>query len=235
MSEWDSNIPDRKDKDGIHILRTILSCDLAIVDDILNHNSVFEVGIENQDPQYDQESDGDDSTRDEEDSEASSIQMTPSRSSRTNTTDLYGATPIREVGALSSRARLRGSSEHGTTNDGDNHLVVERIQAVSREESRNARASIWNLDQPSPQGTSQAQDAAYLRLLYRVIAASRTAVFPSLGVFDMTGLINELPNVGNLYESFDGLDVATRFRSTSQLERDKMVGAAGELYVSLML
>ncbi|CAH0025380.1 unnamed protein product [Clonostachys rhizophaga] len=234
MREWDSNISDKEDKDGIHILRTILSCDLAIVDDILNHNSVFEVGIENRDPQYDEESDGDDSALDEEYSDASSIQFTPSRSFRTDTTDLYGATPIRE-GALSPRANLRGSSEPRTTSDGDNHLIVERIQAVSREESRNARASVWNQDQPTPQGTSQAQDAGYLRLLHRVIAASRNAVFPSLGAFDMTGLINELPNVGSLYESFDGLDVATRFRSTSQLERDKMVGAAGELYVFELL
>ncbi|KAK7222154.1 hypothetical protein V2G26_010157 [Clonostachys chloroleuca] len=234
MREWDSNISDKEDKDGIHILGTILSCDLAIVDDILNHNSVFEVGIENRDPQYDQESDGDDSALDEENSDASSIQFTPSRSSRTDTTDIYGATPIR-AGALSPRAHLRGSSEPGTTSDGDNHLVVERIQAVSREEIRNARASVWNQNQPSPQGTSQAQDAGYLRLLHRVIAASRNAVFPSLGAFDMTGLINELLNVGSLYESFDGLDVATRFRSTSQLERDKMVGAAGELYVFELL
>ncbi|CAH0058483.1 unnamed protein product [Clonostachys solani] len=234
MREWDSNISDREDKDGIHILRTILSCDLAIVDDILNHNSVFEVGIDNRDPQYDQESDSDDNALDEEDSEPSSIQLTPSRSSRTDTTDLYGATPVRE-GALSPRAHLRGPSEPQTTSDGDNQITVGSIQAIFREQAQNSRALVWNQDQPSPQGASQVRDVGYLRLLNRVIAASRSAVFPSVGAFDMTGLINELPNVGNIYESFDGLDVATRFRSTSQLERDKMVGAAGELYVFELL
>ncbi|CAG9997117.1 unnamed protein product [Clonostachys byssicola] len=234
MRKWNSKISGKEDKDAIHILRTILSCDVAIVDDILNHNSVFDVGIENRDPQHDHESDGDNNALDEEDSKASSIQSTPSRSSRTDTTDLYGATPIRE-GVLSPRAGLHSSPGPGTTNDGDNHLVVETMQSVSRAQSRHVRASVWNQDQPSPQGTSQTQDTGYLRLLSRVIAASQSAAFPSLRALDMTGLINELHSVGSMYESFDGLDVATRFRSTNQFERDKMVGAAGELYVFELL
>lgn len=39
--------------------------------------------------------------------------------------------------------------------------------------------------------------------------------------------------MNSTFESFDGLDIVTRFRSANQLERDKKVGAAGELFVSI--
>lgn len=47
-------------------------------------------------------------------------------------------------------------------------------------------------------------------------------------------LRDALPDSGgpSLYLSYDGLDVLSRFRSANQLERDKKIGAAGELYVS---
>ncbi|XEU94740.1 hypothetical protein FSHL1_000024 [Fusarium sambucinum] len=38
-----------------------------------------------------------------------------------------------------------------------------------------------------------------------------------------------------MYESFDDLDVMTKFRPRSQQERDKKIGAAGELYVFELL
>lgn len=78
------------------------------------------------------------------------------------------------------------------------------------------------------------EDAQYLAILNRVVATARSAAFPSRGAFDMSDLRDALSGAGNAdaYESFDGLDVMNRFRSTNQLERDKKVGAAGELYVS---
>jgi hypothetical protein len=33
------------------------------------------------------------------------------------------------------------------------------------------------------------------------------------------------------YDGFDGIDIRNVFRSDSQVERDKKIGAAGELYV----
>ncbi|RGP71734.1 hypothetical protein FLONG3_7038 [Fusarium longipes] len=52
----------------------------------------------------------------------------------------------------------------------------------------------------------------------------------------MQGLRDNLPggNVG-IYESYDGLDVMNKFRSSSQQERDKKIGAAGELYASQLV
>lgn len=75
-----------------------------------------------------------------------------------------------------------------------------------------------------------AEDTQYRALLDRVVAAARAATFPSRGAFDMSGLRDTLP--GNSSAGFDGLDTMNRFRSSSQLERDKKIGAAGELYVS---
>ncbi|KAM0193768.1 hypothetical protein ACHAPI_007418 [Fusarium lateritium] len=52
----------------------------------------------------------------------------------------------------------------------------------------------------------------------------------------MQGLRDALPDgsVGT-FESFDGLDVMNRFRSSRQEERDKKIGAAGELCVFELL
>ncbi|RKL40250.1 hypothetical protein BFJ70_g5480 [Fusarium oxysporum] len=71
----------------------------------------------------------------------------------------------------------------------------------------------------------------------RVIAAARFANFPSGGAFDLNDLRDALPDSGETksYLSYDGLDVLSRFQSTSQQERDKKIGAAGELYVFELL
>lgn len=78
-------------------------------------------------------------------------------------------------------------------------------------------------------------DTQYGVLLERVVAAAQSATFPSQGSFDMSDLRNNLPGQlrDGILESFDGLDIVTRFRSANQLERDKKVGAAGELFVSI--
>jgi len=78
------------------------------------------------------------------------------------------------------------------------------------------------------------ENTQYLTLLNRIIAAARVATFPSVPSpstesFDMTGLSDALH--GDAVASFHGLEVDTKFRSKSQFERDKKIGAAGELYV----
>lgn len=76
----------------------------------------------------------------------------------------------------------------------------------------------------------------YKRLLDIIIRAARTAGFPSKGVFDMSEL-NEALLDGNRQEewdTFDGVEVRGAFRSETQLERDKKIGAVGELYVCFL-
>jgi hypothetical protein len=73
----------------------------------------------------------------------------------------------------------------------------------------------------------------YRRLLDNVIVAARRAMFPSRGAYNMSELIEALLGEGarRQFDGFDGLRVRGAFRSDSQIERDRKIGAAGELYV----
>ncbi|KAJ5263150.1 hypothetical protein N7478_010755 [Penicillium angulare] len=81
------------------------------------------------------------------------------------------------------------------------------------------------------------ENAHYLRLLNHVLGWARRASFPSSGAFDMSQLRRTLPRaeIPGDYEGFDGPEIRNAFRSDSQLERDKKVGAAGELYAFELL
>ena len=70
-------------------------------------------------------------------------------------------------------------------------------------------------------------DSEYRRLLYSVVTAARKAEFPSRGPFDMAALSHSLDTLvaNNDNEYF-------RLRTSEKIERDKKVGAAGELFVS---
>jgi hypothetical protein len=73
----------------------------------------------------------------------------------------------------------------------------------------------------------------YETILRHARNAAQRAQFPSQGAFDMSGMLSALGGQGqDDVAGFDGLDVVSRLRSSSQLERDKKIGAAGELYVS---
>lgn len=79
------------------------------------------------------------------------------------------------------------------------------------------------------------ETARYQALLARIVAAAReTPRLPSEGAYNMTGLSHALNDLMG-YNSYDGLDRFSRFRSSSQQERDRMIGAAGELYVFELL
>ena len=82
----------------------------------------------------------------------------------------------------------------------------------------------------APHAQLSAEDIHYRALLNRVLTAARAATLPTRGAYDMTSLLESLS--GREIASFDGLDAINRFRSSSQIERDKKIGAAGELYVS---
>jgi hypothetical protein len=72
---------------------------------------------------------------------------------------------------------------------------------------------------------------AYYRLLQNVIRVARSTTFPSRGIFDMAAMRSALPGIGG-YTDNDSAGERYRIRSASQMERDKQIGAAGELFVS---
>ncbi|KAM0556994.1 hypothetical protein ACHAPJ_005673 [Fusarium lateritium] len=89
---------------------------------------------------------------------------------------------------------------------------------------------------PASPGAAELETSQYRALLERVVTAARaTPRLPSQGAFDMTGMSNALPVLEADHGSYDGPDSIHRFRSTSQLERDKKIGVAGELYVFELL
>lgn len=68
-------------------------------------------------------------------------------------------------------------------------------------------------------------------LLRKVVDAARRALFPSRGAYDMSAVQAALLSEASEAESSDR---PYTLRSASQLERDKRVGAAGELFVSIL-
>ncbi|KAJ3467638.1 hypothetical protein MRS44_005202 [Fusarium solani] len=79
------------------------------------------------------------------------------------------------------------------------------------------------------------ETAQYQALLERVVAAARGSPrLPSQGAYDMTGMSNALSDLTG-HSSYDGVDQFLPFRSSSQQERDRKIGAAGELYVFELL
>ncbi|KAJ4254455.1 hypothetical protein NW762_010053 [Fusarium torreyae] len=89
---------------------------------------------------------------------------------------------------------------------------------------------------PASPGATELETSRYRALLERVVTAARaTPRLPSQGAFDMAGMSNALPVLEAGHGSYDGPDSIHRFRSTSQLERDKKIGVAGELYVFELL
>jgi acid stress-induced BolA-like protein IbaG/YrbA len=73
-------------------------------------------------------------------------------------------------------------------------------------------------------------DAAYRRLLDRALQSARTGAFPTKGAFDTTGATTALSREGDR-NGYDRYATGSALRSLNRLERDKKVGATGELYV----
>ncbi|KAF4976018.1 hypothetical protein FZEAL_7274 [Fusarium zealandicum] len=73
-------------------------------------------------------------------------------------------------------------------------------------------------------------EVEYLRLVNNVISAASTAIFPSKGSDDMSGLFGALPDADE-----DDLELSRQFRTRGPLERDMKIGALGELFVFELL
>ncbi|UPK97203.1 hypothetical protein LCI18_008138 [Fusarium solani-melongenae] len=84
---------------------------------------------------------------------------------------------------------------------------------------------------PSVSALIDPEEAQYQALLERVVTAARGSLrLPSQGAYDMTGMSHALSDLMG-HSSYDGVDQFLPFRSSSQQERDRKIGAAGELYV----
>jgi len=126
---------------------------------------------------------------------------------------------------------------HGNENE-----VFSPITAIARESSlrptqRPAAEHLTTLPPVRSSGLSSALgiDGQYLELLDRTIRAARRAHLPSQGVFDMTGVRATLETLTEAVDDEAVFNEPFRLPSTSQLERHRRIGAAGELFVSFVV
>ncbi|KAH6672747.1 hypothetical protein F5X68DRAFT_175032 [Plectosphaerella plurivora] len=214
MRDPTTQIPDRVQEDMVTKLMMAMNASTASVDFILTRRGIITVPIAN--------------------SDISEAAEEGSSSGSEEGTRLTMRTPTRTRAAseLSSDTDDDNDARHTpSSGQSPDHGIVDIIRSSRFASERGARPMSYrpSVDRsfgPAPSN----EDAQYLRLLTKVVEAARQATFPSQGAFDMSNLLSSLPR-GIWQGGFDGPEVRDRFRSTSQLERDKKIGAVGELYV----
>lgn len=234
--------------DMINTLMYIFACPASAAEIILDNNGIFKPSSFS--------GNYDDSETEDEDSDEDS---TASRATTPNTElgsvqryDMPGFSGAISLGySVSERSQTVGREVYSSArrNSSQTLVAVERASSSISQQRRlpspiapvqqttvaqpvgvfNSRSSM------SPYlGDGQDGNGQYERLLQQVVDHGRRAEFPQIGSFNMTALADALPFGSDSaeIESYDGADVNIRTGSMSQLERDKRVGAAGELYVS---
>jgi hypothetical protein len=219
-----TQIPDKKDSSMIFALTSILSCNLSVVSRTLEHQSIGQVEITNSDEEEDHGEYIDTETLEAPRSQTTILTdrdysqefsviyqpFTPGSISSTETPQ----TPLSDYDVNTAGATM-----------GVRHLPLPHLLGRSSLSVH----SVSELDVLSL-GRLSVEDLQYRELLHKVVNAARRSNFPTQGAFDMSGLLDQLG--GDSIAGLNEYDSGNRFRSTSQIERDKKIGAAGELYVS---
>lgn len=226
------------DTDAVSTMTSVLACSRSALDEILDRQGIIKIGIENQDVVQEDEDDNDDAGDSEE-------QLTPIRQTAQEGSS-YGDYAESDTETLQNEDSdtetlvntvVRQSNMSFRPRQSQGVVSVSTTQPFRRSEllrhSTGGTLNRFPISRAVPARSSSDEDATYRVLLGKVIEAARRATFPSQGAFDMSNMRNALPEGEGNFESFDGLEIASRFRSSSQLERDKKIGAAGELYVSI--
>ncbi|KAF5659023.1 hypothetical protein FHETE_9651 [Fusarium heterosporum] len=241
--------------DAVKVLTAIFASERFVLDDVLDDQGIFRVPFKNQDEE-DNRNEAEDAGQEEEGYEqgpsdsrletddASSEQLTPNHSPINVGTPSYaglsetmseGSLSETQVESISQQSQMSSQTPAGRVHHSTQLPLFLGSSHSSHHSSNQVPPNLLSaVALPSEQQSFE--DARYRVILDRVIEKARNAAFPSRGSFDMSHLRNALPGTdANAYASFDGLDFVGHFRSTNQLERDKKVGAAGELYVFELL
>ncbi|KAK7403350.1 hypothetical protein QQX98_010871 [Neonectria punicea] len=216
------------------LVATVLNANKYVVPEILEENGIVSIDIESED--YEEEDDAADDTSDSEVEE--SVRGSPARDDVAELATPY-ADMVRET--LSPVNDESVSLPLQTTTDEATYVSATAPDAVSRSQSAQIMSASQNAlrnrpyTEPDLGLSAIIEDAAkYQQLLGRVVSAARDADFPTqpntpLG---MSTLLGALPTD---FETESSFEESIRFRSKTQIERDKMIGAAGELYVFELL
>ncbi|KAF5723346.1 hypothetical protein FMUND_1980 [Fusarium mundagurra] len=239
--------------DIVKVLTAVFASERFVLDDVLDDQGILTVSFDNQDEEYnsdeteEHEEEGQEQRLSDsrlETDDTSTEQLTPDRSSISAGTPPYagssgispeGSPPGTVVETISQRSQMSYQPHSGRVHrSSPSDLFPSSPQPLHHASGQAPSNPLPPMASPYEQQSSE--DARYRSILDRVVEKARNAAFPSRGSFDMTHLRNALPGGDtDAYQSFDGLDIMGQFRSTNQLERDKKVGAAGELYVFELL
>ncbi|KAI6760419.1 hypothetical protein HG530_009279 [Fusarium avenaceum] len=235
-------ISGKVDADLVTALTSVFASDRCGVDEILDDQGIIQVEFEDdEDEEHDDEEHGgyeqEEATAarsQETDDVPSELNLTPTHSSETGRSSPYTASLGFEPQASLVETTVDTVAQRSNMSHQTRPSPVLHSPQPDSPPTPQAHASLSSGHTFS--AAQAAEDARYLSILENVIRAARRANFPSGGAFDLHDLRDALPGgYSDAYEGFDGLDVLNRFRSTSQQERDKKIGAAGELYVFELL
>ncbi|UNI18105.1 hypothetical protein JDV02_004396 [Purpureocillium takamizusanense] len=259
MRDPTTNNTDDVDDDAVKALTAVFTCGRFALDEILDRLGIIQLSIHNTDPE-DSETEHDDSRDvaqedvendvDRQQGRQSTDGLEQSRRLREDHPEILRPHPL--LGTISGPDSPVGESHTETlveTTTHQSHMSHHtQPSRPYRPTMRLHSPQFFGHDRPSSieqtdpdltinERNSIADDTRYSELLNRVVAAAQRASFPSQGHFDLRSLRETLPTYTTPSEviSFDGLEVRPTFRSSSQFERDKKVGAAGELYVFELL
>lgn len=217
-----THIPEPIDNALVTSLTTLLNVDRSVVDRVLDHQGIIRIPIPDEGQDSDEE---------------------PQRSDEDSDFDL-------ESDPDSDMKSARGSTLDATTDEtGESSNDVVVLSHEPSSSTRSISASLRNSaptrrvfrDRQLPEAGQhdlhhRPEEASYLKLLDKVLTAARAKTFPSKGTFDMSHLSSSLPAGANA-DGFGGLessDLELMPSSHAKVERDRKVGAAGELYVSCL-
>ncbi|KAF5638186.1 uncharacterized protein FTJAE_5432 [Fusarium tjaetaba] len=244
--------------DIVKVLTAVFASERFVLDDVLDDQGILTVSFDKQDEEdssdeaeehqvEDQEEEGQEQRLSDsrlETHDTSTEQLTPDHSSINSGTPPYagssgispeGSPPGTVVETISQRSQMSYQPYSGRVHRASQSDLFPSSPQPLHHPTDQAPSSTLSAMTSLPEQQSF-EDARYRSILDRVVEKARNAAFPSRGSFDMTDMRNALPGGDtDAYQSFDGLDVMGQFRSTNQLERDKKVGAAGELYVFELL
>lgn len=246
----------------VNILSTVFAYDRCVLSETCDRHGIFQVEILNEDAEeddgdtdeeeeededYEEDTENDEDTEDDEEDEGEddgedghveeedeTSELGQQQGQRTPSPDTPGSDSETLVESIIRQSHRSSQPPPDGQEREDMPSYRQRPIAHSRLSNTPNPSLTLAENRENLASAGPSADTQYGVLLERVVAAAQSATFPSQGSFDMSDLRNNLPGqlMDSTFESFDGLDIVTRFRSTNQLERDKKVGAAGELFVS---
>jgi len=194
---------------AVNAVQSVLNAKPFALDDILNEQGIGEISIPNVDDAYNAR---------QPNSEESVIRP-PETPRRRPTTphERYSSNEDEDSFIMATPLSSVASPSPGLGN------IAAQSQYAP------VRPLLRSVPQPYSHPTETDRDT-YTRLLQKVVRSARSSAFPAEGPFNMADMHSALPGTP---DQGDGPAGETyRIRSSSQIERDKQIGAAGELFVS---